>query len=360
MATATKAAATVMDEADEAVQEADEAVQVVVDLKAAPPPTKWGVTVDEDAIALLAEQWQNDTFALPSFDYPGVPAVRDESWWFDYVVLSVSVLACLWPPDDSDGVIVHVMWKTQIESTGAWLDDAPGLFAAFARKLGPQGAPQGMDLAYFANLTESQGQDLFQGLGTLQMIPQRVQILRGVATGLMEEWEGSARNLVERAGRHGKKIAELLATTIPIGFADRWVAEGIIGELRLDKLAHLAASFMAAGMGWHAAGFSGYELFPMYPDYMLPRVFRHTGIMKYAPDLAARVDARQLIAAGSLEELALRWATVYAGNRLLTALQARGNAVTAPALDYRLWYEAVLGPEAATFGEHHRTVTLKY
>jgi hypothetical protein len=323
----------------------------VVDLKAAPPPTKWGVTVDEDAIALLAERWKNDTFALPSFDYSGVPAVRDESWWFDYVVLAVSVLACLWPPDDSDGV----MWKTHIESTGTWLDDAPGLFAAFARKLGPQG----MDLVYFANLTESQGQDLFQGVGTLQMIPQRVQILRGVATGLMEEWEGSARNLVETAGRHGKKIAGLLATTIPIGFADRWVVEGI-GELRLDKLAHLAASLMAAGMGWHAAGFSGYELFPMYPDYMLPRVFRHTGIMKYAPDLAARVDARQLIAAGSPEELALRWATVYAGDRLLTALQARGNAVTAPALDYRLWYEAVLGPEAATFGEHHRTVTLKY
>jgi hypothetical protein len=29
---------------------------------------------------------------------------------------------------------------------------------------------------------------------------------------------------------------------------------GGVGELRLDKLAHLAASFMAAGMGW--AGFS--------------------------------------------------------------------------------------------------------
>jgi hypothetical protein len=60
--------------------------------------------------------------------------------------------------------------------------------------------------------------------------------------------------------------------------------------------------------------------------------------MKYAPDMAERVDARQLIAAGSPEELALRWATVYAGNRLLAAL------------NYCLWY----------FGEHHRTVMLKY
>jgi hypothetical protein len=51
---------------------------------------------------------------------------------------------------------------------------------------------------------------------------------------------------------------------------------------------------------------------------------------------------------------------VHAGALLRAALHDRGNPVTAPALDYRLWSEAVLGPDAAGFGEHHRTITLRY
>ena len=67
-----------------------------------------------------------------------------------------------------------------------------------------------------------------------------------------------------------------------------------------------------------------------------------------------------MVPADSQEEHAIRWATVYAGAKLTEALSERGTVVGGPALDYRLWSIAVLGPDARSFGEHHRTITQVY
>ena len=316
-----------------------------VNLRTTPPPAEWGVTVHAGAIDALATRWAGDTFELPQFNYPGTPKDRDETWWFDYVTLSVSVLACLWAPAGEQ------TWSTDLD--GDWLDDAPGIFAVFTKRLG-EGE---IDLSEFANLSDADGAALFAGRGTLQLIPERVDLLRQVASTLMNRWDGSAANLLSDASRDGKRIADLLTETMP-GFLDRPATSA--GELRFDKLSHLAAAIMAAGSGWAEGGFKGFDDFPVYPDYMLPRVFRHFGVMEYEPELAGAIDRRDLIPADSEAEHAIRWATVYSGAQLGGVLADLGNPVTAPALDYRLWFEAVLGPDAALFGEHHRTITLRY
>lgn len=317
----------------------------LVDLQQQRPPEAWGVVVDDEAIARVAETWANDEFPLPTFDYPGTPPVRDEAWWFDYVTLSVSVLACLWPPEGDE------MWHAELN--GEWLDDAPGIFAAFTKTV----TSSGIDLEQFARLDETSGAELFAGRGTLQMIPDRVDLLRRVATTILERWDGSTRNLVDEVGRDGVGIAAALSTTMP-AYQDRATTDA--GVLPFDKLSHLAAAIMAAGAGWADGGFHGFENFPVYPDYMLPRVLRFLGVMVYSPELASAIDTRQLIPADSTHEHAIRWATVFAGAELRRALAARGADVPSPGLDYRLWSEAVLGPNAASFGEHHRTITLRY
>ena len=320
-------------------------VMTVVDLEASPPPPKWGVSVDHEAIEALADRWSDEVFDLPRFDYPGTPSRREEGWWFDYATVAVSVLACLWPPEGEE------VWQTELD--GTWLDDAPGIFAVFTRMLGPGGIP----LADLAHLSDADGLKLFAGRGTLQLIPQRVGTLRQVARTIIDRWDGAMATLVDAADRDGRRMAELLTETMP-GYRDRPVSSQ--GELRFDKLSHLAAAIMAAGLGWAEGGFTNFDTFPVYPDYMLPRVLRHAGALVYSPDLAGRVDGRQLIEADSEAEHALRWATVYSGAQLRDALSRRGNPVVTPALDYRLWSEAVLSPRATSFGEHHRTVTLRY
>ena len=316
-----------------------------MDLRNEPPPASWGVAVDRAAIEALAKQWKDTEFPWPEFSYAGTPEHRDEHWWFDYATMSVSVLACLWPPEGEQ------VWH--VEHDGEWLDDAPAVFAAFSRQLGEQG----LDLARFAALTDEDGHALFAGRGTLQLIPERVRSLRETAEAIRTRWDGSVRNLVEEASRDGTQIVRLLNTTIP-AFADRpQTSEGVAA---FDKLSHLAAAIMAAGVGWSQAGFVGYDDFPVYPDYMLPRVFRHYGAMVYSTKLAERVDQRQLIDVDSDAEHAIRWATIYCGAQLTDKLRRRGVEVAGPALDYRLWSIAVLGPEANQFGEHHRTLTMAY
>ena len=159
---------------------------------------------------------------------------------------------------------------------------------------------------------------------------------------------------MEEADWNGPAVVELLAATVP-GYEDEAHLDGY--NLRFRKLAHLAAAVMSSRsqIQW-----TGLQTFPVYPDYMLPRLFRHVGILRYSPELAEAIDTRTVIPRHSHHEVAIRWATVRAGDLLLEALHQEGVSVTSPRLDYFLWSQAVLGPDAHRLGEHHRTLTLDY
>ena len=315
----------------------------LADLRSGPPPTGWGVEVSPEAVAALVKQWRGRSFPAPRFDYPGPPTGLRDGPWFDYAILSVSVLACLWPPPDCR------MWS--ISHAGRRLSDAPALFGAITRWMGPGAGP---DLHSFSELGCAQAGRLFAGRGVLQMVPERGVRIAQVATAVTEQWAGAALHLVEEAGWDGQAVVELLATTIP-GYEDEAAVGG--HRLRFRKLAHLASSLMASRS---SRPWTGLDSFPVYPDYMLPRLLRHLGVLRYSPRLSAAVDSRTEIPRHSPEEVAIRWATVYAGHLLVKSLEAEGVSVTGPRLDYFLWSEAVLGADASRMGEHHRTVTLDY
>jgi len=311
-----------------------------IDLTAAPPPPSWGVAIDDGAVGALADRWREEAFPLPTWDYEGLPRGLGDEEWFEYCGYAVSILACLWPPEGEE------TWRTEL--AGRWLDDAPGLFACFTRALDRGRLP----LERFASWNDGDMESFFAGRGKLQLVHERGARLHAIARTLPDA--GGFAALVEESGLHVPSLAELLVARVP-GYRDEVRTE--LGFLRFDKLANLAAAMMAATS---ARSWSGLDELPVYPDYMLPRVLRHLGILRYVPALATKVDSRRLIPAGSQHEAAIRWATIHAGERLRRALNARGNPVIPATLDYRLWWLGVLSPEADCFGEHHRTVTLAY
>ena len=313
-------------------------IRPVIDLKHLPPPSEWGVGVDQPAILALAEAWRDRDIPPAAFDYPGLPNTSGRAW-SDFCVLATSVVACLWPPEGDE------VWYADVD--GAWLDDAPGLFACLARR-------PDLSVRDFVGFTPGDGQRFFAGRGCLQLVGERALRLDQVATALVDRWGGSASTIVEEAGWNAPRLVELLVETVP-GYRDR--AETAYGTVPFDKLAHLCAAMMGTRS---ARPLSGLGTFPVYPDYMLPKALRHHEVLRYEADLARAVDTRQLIEAGSNWEVGIRWATVYAAERLADALANLGNRVPIPSLDYALWYDAVLGPDARRMGEHHRTVTLAY
>ncbi|MCP4968064.1 MAG: hypothetical protein GY926_22870 [bacterium] len=310
-----------------------------VDIRNVPPPAEWGVTISQEAVDRLADQWQDRSFPLPDWDYKGLPQGLDDENWYNVCVIACSVLACIWPPD-GDG-----MWTTHYE--GDDLDDAPAVFSCFSRRI----EDGHLDLDMFATVS---GPEFFAGSGTLQLVDEKWAQLRAAVDAIKTRWNGSVGTLVAAGNLDAEQIVDLLVETIP-GFDDAPLSP--VGKLPFHKLARLATAMMSAG---GSTPFSGLDRLPVYPDYMLPRVFRHVGIMEYSDELATAIDSRQLVPKESSWELGIRWATVYCGDRLAESLQARGVAVTTPALDYALWESAVLGPDADRMGEHHRTLTLAY
>lgn len=306
-----------------------------VDLQMQDPPLEWGVGIDAAAIGATIDVLADRHFETPEFDYPGVPHLDGEAW-ARFVLLGVAVVWRLWPPDGKE------MWAADLG--GSWLEDAGGIWACFARE------PRSTDLTWHASAVPDDR--FFAGRGCLQDVPRRLQMLTAVARALTTRWDGRAMRLIERASFRARPLTELLVDTIP-GYRDR--PDTGQGLLPFDKLAHLAVAMLSARIP-----ISGVDEFPVYPDYMLPRHLRHRGILVYEPELAATVDDRRLIERESPWELAIRWATVRSAALLQTALASAGNPVTTPQLDYWLWSEAVLGPDASTMGEHHRTITEAY
>jgi hypothetical protein len=95
-----------------------------------------------------------------------------------------------------------------------------------------------------------------------------------------------------------------------------------------------------------------------FADYKLPQLLRYQGVMVYAPELAAQVDAYQEIAAGSAPEVEIRAATIWAVELIRRALAERNLIRSASELDYRLWSES----QAPTpdMRPYHRTRTIYY
>lgn len=122
-------------------------------------------------------------------------------------------------------------------------------------------------------------------------------------------------------GRLGWQDARLLARAFPLAYGDRYL-----------KKAQLVLMFIAGQWSAHDSQLVCRLDVTAAADYQLPKILRAMGILRYAPELAARVDCQQLIDAESREERAIRAATVLACEKLAARLQC-----TVPEVDFWLW-----------------------
>ena len=151
---------------------------------------------------------------------------------------------------------------------------------------------------------------------------------------VLAEHGGSFEQLVASAdGRAGGLVGEL--ARMP-RFAD--VAEYRGGPVPFYKRAQLAAADLDRAFAGRApASFADLDDLTAFADNLVPHVLRVEGVLRYDDDLAARIDAGELVPAGSAEEVEIRAAGVHAVEGLRLVLAGRGIAVRASDLDVRLW-----------------------
>lgn len=118
--------------------------------------------------------------------------------------------------------------------------------------------------------------------------------------------------------------------------------------------ADLAAVFKGEGYG----KFADLDELTIFADNLVPHVLRREGVLVYDPALAARIDAGELLEAGSPEEVEIRAAAVHAVECCVGLLRSAGVKMTARQLDTVLWTRGQL--PAMKAHPRHRARTTNY
>lgn len=151
---------------------------------------------------------------------------------------------------------------------------------------------------------------------------------------LTDHFGGRFPALVEAAEGRAGRLVELLAG-MPM-FQDVALYRGL--QVPFYKRAQLATADLAiafAGRGWGC--FTDLDELTLFADNLVPHVLHQDGVLAYRKELAGRIDAGQLLPAGSDEEIELRACAVHAVELLVDALRRQGHAVNAMGFDQLLW-----------------------
>jgi hypothetical protein len=151
---------------------------------------------------------------------------------------------------------------------------------------------------------------------------------------LLERWGGRYEGLLEAAGGRADALVALLAELEFYRDVARY------GELEVPffKRAQLTASDLATAFGASGWGrFEDLDELTLFADNLVPHVLRCEGVLEYAPELARRIDAGGLLAAGSPEEIEIRALAVEAVERCARRLAERGSPLAPRQLDGLLW-----------------------
>lgn len=299
---------------------------------------RW-VRLDEAALAAYARTLEDAP--LPGYDrshhYWGAPegvvaylvtldAVNFGSGYFPHLVKR---------PGLSGYFTVALALKARFEARGPWRagDLAALTPAACAEVFGqpPGDALREELMGLFAAALNELGRYLLARFG-------------GSFTALVAAAEGSAARLLEHLGQMPfyQDVARYRGFSVPF-----------------YKRAQITASDLALAFGGEGYGrFDDLSELTIFADNLVPHVLHVDGVLRYHPELAARLARGEPLAPGSAEEVELRALALYAAERLKVLLRASGRDVSAQDLDLLLWNRG----QAPRYRKapRHRTRTVFY
>ncbi len=303
------------------------------------------VRVDREALIRFAERLSQESIAVPSWD--SLHHFFDGSEkTVSYFLALDSLNFCFWAPSGMP------RWETEYDSKR--LSGYHGLAAALKRAV-----ESGMPVTraeYLARLSLGQLKDILGGVGKLQLMEQRVQILNEVGRVLLREYGGRAAALVEAADGSALELVGLLADKLT-SFRDR--ATYLDAEVFFYKRAQVFVADLHGAFAGRAWGrFNDIDQLTAFSDYKLPQVLRDLGIFQYKPKLARKVDHHVLLTAGCPEEVEIRANTIWAVELIRQELERMGKALRAFEIDWILWNLGQHGEFKVK--PYHRTLTIFY
>lgn len=324
------------------------------------------VTIDHAAIDRLVNDLVDRQATPPAWDesihYRGIGGNATEAtigWIFALDALNF----CFWgqEPDPS------YRWRIR---TGEVEHDGYMALAIALRDAALAGTPV-WDPAWQATVDEDTVTTIFHpapGSASITLLDKRVAHLRELGERIAPfDDDRPYTAFVARAGGSATELVEAIVTTFP-SFHDvaRWTPTSGLDpaiaaprEIRFFKRAQILVSDLAGAFA--STGelhLEGRDRLTAFADYKVPQVLRELGILRYSDGLAGTIRARELIEAGSREEIEIRAATIWACELIRQHLESCGTSFTASDVDWVLWNR---GQSLPPTGEpYHRTVTIFY
>jgi hypothetical protein len=193
-----------------------------------------------------------------------------------------------------------------------------------------------------AELREIEAAELAGVLGQDLAVPEVRELvglfasaLRDLGALLETRYAGSFAALVGAAGGRAARLVELLAE-MPF-YRDVARLDG--REVPFYKRAQITVADLHQAFEGRGPGrFVDLDSLTIFADNLVPHVLRLEGVLVYAPELIERIEAGQLLAPGSREEVEIRACAVHAVELLADAAARLGAAPPVWRLDEILWW----------------------
>jgi hypothetical protein len=193
-----------------------------------------------------------------------------------------------------------------------------------------------------AELRGIEAAELAAVLGQDLAVPEVRELLDLFATALRDlgalletRYAGSFAALVDAAGARAARLVELLAE-LPF-YRDVSSLDG--REVPFYKRAQITAADLHQAFAGRGPGrFTDLDSLTIFADNLVPHVLRLAGVLDYAPALVERIEAGDLLAPGSREEVEIRACAVDAVERLAAAAARLGCPTPVWRLDELVWW----------------------
>ncbi|XP_068830526.1 queuosine 5'-phosphate N-glycosylase/hydrolase [Capricornis sumatraensis] len=253
----------------------------------------------------------------------------------NWVFVTDTLNFSFWSESDEHKCLVGFGGKTY---SGYW-----SLCAAINRAL-DEGIPV-TSASYYATVTLDEVRHILRSDTDVPMplIEERHRILNETGKILLEKFEGSFLNCVQKSDKSAQKLLHLVVENFP-SYRDVTQFEG--KRISFYKRAQiLVADTWSVLEGKGDGCFKDISSITMFADYRLPQVLVYLGALKYSNELLEKLLKGEMLFNGNRQEVEIRgcsvWCVELIRDCLLELIEKKGEKTTGEInsilLDYYLW-----------------------
>jgi len=299
------------------------------------------VNVDRAKLELLAASIKD--LPLPAWDNQ-LQFLGTADQTMQYYFFLDSINFCFWPEKGKE--------KWQYPKGEQWLS---GYYAfSFAIKRFFENNREFFDADKLADISFEQFKEIFAGIGELQLLEKRWEIIRENFRILSGKYQGQAAHLVKKASGDLNQLIESIIDDFP-SFQD--ISEFGGNKIYFLKRAQIFASDIANSLHENSTLDLSSNDFTLFADYKIPQLLQAEGVLVYSKELIDKIARESMITKDSREELEIRAFTIHAGELLLAELDSLGRKLMSNELDWMLWSAAKNAVFVLPF---HKTLTIFY